>query len=630
MVEPDLLRERSVRLGAGKPLRRALTVALVAALLAPAAGAQAPNRVFWGDTHVHSAWSFDAAAIGDVLGPEAAYRFARGEEVVSSSGQKLRLTRPLDFLVVADHAEAYGAMQQLLEGSAEEIADPRVRRWREQLESGPEMRAKTVVEMAAALRGGELPTELVDPALVRSTWSRATSLAEDYNEPGRFTPLLGYEWTSHPNGGENLHRVVIFRDGKQRVDRVLPFSALESEDPADLWSALAAYESLTGGSALAIPHNGNLSNGAMFTRTDFGGSPLTRRQAAARARWEPVVEVTQQKGDSETHPLLSPNDEFADFERWDAGDLTAGKKKEPWMLEHEYARSALLMGLSLGRELGVNPFRFGMIGSSDTHTSLAGNDEANFVGIGATVEPGPGRMAFPLFDTPVATIRGWAVSASGYAGVWATENTREALFDALRRREVYASTGPRMTVRFFGGHGFEPADAARSDPASVGYAKGVPMGASLPALPAGASPSFLLTALRDPEGANLDRVQIVKGWLDSDGALHERSFDVVWSGERRPGADGRLPPVGSSVDVATASYTNAIGSPALAATWSDRDFDPAQPAFYYARVLEIPTPRWTAYDAKRYGVSPPDEDVPMTLQERAYTSPIWYEANAIE
>jgi hypothetical protein len=267
-----------------------------------------------------------------------------------------------------------------------------------------------------------------------------------------------------------------------------------------------------------------------------------------------------------------------------------------------------------------------MIGSSDTHTSLAGNDESDFVGIGTTVEPGPGRMAFPLFDTPVATIRGWAVSASGYAGVWATGNTREALFDALRRREVYASTGPRMIVRFFGGYGFEPADAARRDPASVGYAKGVPMGGSLPARPEGYVPSFLVATLRDPEGANLDRVQIVKGWLDAAGAHHERVFDVAWSGERRPGQDARLPPVGSSVDVATASYTHTIGAPALAAAWSDPAFDPAQPAFYYARVLEIPTPRWTAYDAKRYGVSPPEGDVPMSLQERAYTSPIWYEA----
>jgi hypothetical protein len=606
---------------------RAPAALLAAALLAPAAGAQQATRVFWGDTHVHSSLSFDAATLGDVLGPEFAYRFARGEEVVSSTGKKLQLERPLDFLVVADHAEAYGALEKLLERSAAEIGDPRLRRWREQLEEGPEQRSKTVLEMAAALRSGEIPPGLVDAALVRSTWMRATALAEEYYDPGRFTPLVGYEWTSHPNGGENLHRVVIFRDGKDRVDRVLPFSALDSEDPEDLWSALAAYESLTGGQALAIPHNGNLSNGRMFTRSDFGGGPLTRRQAAARARWEPVVEVTQQKGDSETHPALSPDDEFADFERWDAGNLTMTRAKEPWMLEHEYARSALLLGLELGRGLGVNPFRFGMIGSSDTHTSLAGNDEDDFVGIGPTVEPGPGRMALPLFATEVATIRGFAVSASGYAGVWAGANTREALFDALRRREVFASTGPRMTVRFFGGFGFEPADAGRPDVAGVGYAKGVPMGGSLPAAPAGRAPAFLVAASRDPQGANLDRVQIVKGWLDDDGARHERVFDVAWSGERKPGPDGKLPPVGSTVDLAAARYTNAIGAAELTALWVDPAFDPVQPAFYYARVLEIPTPRWTAYDAKRFGTSPPAGDVPMLLQERAYTSPIWYEAD---
>jgi hypothetical protein len=528
--------------------------------------------------------------------------------------------------VVADHAEALGAMQQIIGGSASEPSDPRLRRWRELLQSGPTARGKAVREIAAAVRSGDPPAALVDPSLARSTWQRATALAEEHNAPGRFTTLHGYEWTSHPNGGENLHRVVIFRDGKQRVDRVLPFSAGESEDPEDLWSALAAYESLTGGSALAIPHNGNLSNGRMFARSDFAGQPLTRRQTATRARWEPVVEVTQQKGDSETHPALSPNDEFADFERWDAADLLATRKKEPSMLPHEYARSALLLGLELDRALGANPFRFGMIGSSDTHTSLAGSDEADFVGIAPTVEPGPGRIDFPLYETPAATIRGWAVSASGYAGVWATENTREALFDALRRREVYASTGPRIGVRFFGGWGFEPADAARGDLAAVGYAKGVAMGGSLPTRPEGRAPAFLVAASRDPEGANLDRVQIVKGWLDAEGNRHERVYDVAWSGEREPASDGRLPPVGSSVDLPTASYTNSLGSPALAASWTDPAFDPAQPAFYYARVLEIPTPRWTAYDATRYGSAPPGGEVPMVLQERAYTSPIWYEA----
>jgi hypothetical protein len=297
------------------------------------------------------------------------------------------------------------------------------------------------------------------------------------------------------------------------------------------------------------------------------------------------------------------------------------------MLQHEYARSALLLGLELGRRLGANPYRFGMIGSSDTHTSLTGSDDADFIGIGATAEPGPGRAALRLFDTPVATIRGWAVTASGYAGVWASENTREALFDALRRREVYASTGPRMTVRFYGGWDFADADAARSDLAAVGGAKGVPMGGLLPVRSEGRAPSFLVSALRDPQGANLDRVQIVKGWLDAAGALHERVFDVAWSGAREPGAEGKLPPVGSSVDVANASYANTLGAPALAAAWTDPAFDPAQPAFYYARVLEIPTPRWTAYDAKRYATPPASADVPMIQQERAYTSPIWYQAD---
>ena len=376
---------------------------------------------------------------------------------------------------------------------------------------------------------------------------------------------------------------------------------------------------------LAIAHNGNLSNGRMFPIIEsFTGKPIDREYAETRALRERLYEVTQIKGDGETHPFLSPNDEFANYERWDKGNLDLSEKKKPEMLEFEYARAALRNGLKLEQELGINPYKFGMIGSTDAHTGLAAIDEDNYWGKFTTSEPSPQRATHPLIKAKNGTIMGWEETASGYAGVWATENTREALFDAMQRKEVYATTGPRMIVRFFGGWDFETRDASIRNPANVGYAKGVPMGGDLSAAPAGKAPTFLVAALKDPIGANLDRVQIIKGWLDAKGETHEKVYDVVWSGERKPDPkNGKLPPVGDTVDVPNATYTNTIGASELIKVWKDPDFDPAQRAFYYVRVLEIPTPRWTAYDAKHYGITLPPE-VPMKGQERAYTSPIWY------
>jgi uncharacterized protein DUF3604 len=390
---------------------------------------------------------------------------------------------------------------------------------------------------------------------------------------------------------------------------------------------MQTYEEKTGGSVLAIAHNGNLSNGRMFPLIEsFTGKPIDREYAEQRAQWERLYEVTQIKGDGETHPLLSPNDEFANFERWDKSNLDGSEKKSPEMLEFEYARAALRNGLKLEKELGVNPYKFGMVGSTDAHTGLAAVEEDNFFGKTSSSEPSAERAMHPFFSNAKTgvTVMGWETSASGYVGVWATENTREALWDAMERKETYATTGPRMIVRFFGGWDFVAADANTRSPATVGYDKGVPMGGDLRRAPAGKSPNFLVAALKDPIGANLDRIQIIKGWLDAKGETHEKVYDVAWSDNRKPDPKtGRLPSVGNTVDIPNATWTNSIGAGELIKVWKDPDFDPSQSAFYYARVIEIPTPRWTAYDAKYFGVKMPPE-VPMTLQERAYTSPIWY------
>ena len=590
----------------------------------PYAGRNYPTRVLWGDTHLHTANSLDAAAFGNTLGPEEAYRFARGEEVVSSTGQPVKLSRPLDFLVVADHAEGLGSTVELKKGNPLLMADPALKRWHDMMNS--DKGGEAAIELIRSIGTGTTPKALFNPKLARSVWQNYTATAERYNEPGRFTALIGYEWTSN-NQGNNLHRVVIFKDDKTKADQIVPFSAADSENPAKLWKFMDAYQEKTGGTVLAIPHNGNLSNGRMFALVDFEGKGLSREYAETRARLEPVYEVTQIKGDGEAHPFLSPNDEFAGYELWDKGNLDLTELKRPEMLQYEYAREGLKLGLKLEQQLGINPYKFGMIGSTDSHTSLATAEEDNFFGKHSGAEPSPGRAEHAFMQSTDGKVRimGWEMTASGYAAVWAADNTREAIFDALERKEVYATTGPRMILRFFGGWDFQPGDAKTRSPAEVGYVKGVPMGGDLSAAPEGKSPSFLIGALKDPIGANLDRVQIVKGWQEANGALNEKVYDVVWSNAatRKPGPDGKLPPVGNTVDVPSATWTNTIGDPELITVWSDPDFKAGERAFYYVRVIEIPTPRWTAYDAKRFGIQLPKE-VPMTTQERAYTSPIWY------
>jgi len=584
-----------------------------------------PNRVFWGDTHHHSNFSFDDGLMGTKLGPEESYRFARGEEMISNSGQRVRLSRPLDFLNVSDHAEFIGLADMLAKADPALLANPTAKRWYDMMQAGGREATKAGIEaVLAVFKRDEV---YKDEKITRNMWERVTAIATKYNEPGKFTAFNGFEWTSAPGMGNNLHRVVIFRDGAERANQIVPFSAFDSENPEDLWKYMANYEQKTGGQILAIPHNGNLSNGRMFALADLMGNPLTRAYAEKRARWEPLMEVTQTKGDSETHPFLSPNDEFADFERWDFGNMmTPVEPKKKEMLQFEYARSALKNGLQLEAKLGVNPFKFGMIGSTDTHTGMSTFDEDNFFGKLPSSEPSPERwnegFLFNADKTPAAS--GWMLQASGIAGVWARENTRESLFDAMKRKEVYGSTGPRITVRLFAGWDFQADEVEAPDFAAQGYKRGVPMGGDLKSAPAGKAPTFMVRAMRDPDGGNLDRVQIIKGWLDAKGEVHERIYDVAVSDGRKIGADGRCKTsVGNTVDVPNATYKNTIGDPLLTAYWKDPEFDAKQRTFYYVRVIQIPTPRWTAYDQKRFGIKMADY-VPMTVTDRAYTSPVWY------
>jgi len=596
----------------------------------PYVGANIPTRPYFGDTHLHTSFSMDAGAFGARLTPRDAYTFAKGNEVRSSSGQPVRLSRPLDFLVVADHSDGMGFFPMLMAGDPDIMADPQGKKWHDMIMGG--QGGAAAIDIIESFGKGTISKAILPVPGTRayqSAWAETIKSAEEANEPGRFTAFIGYEWTSN-TGGNNLHRNVIFRDDASKAGQTEPYTTMRplgSDDPTDLWRWMATFEEKTGGNVLAIAHNGNLSNGRMFPTIETFGKPLDRGYAETRAKWERLYETTQTKGDGEAHPFLSPNDEFANFEKWDKGNLDGSAAKTKDMLEFEYARSGLKNGLMLEQKLGINPFKFGLIGSSDAHTGLAAMEEDNFFGKTAPQEPSPERMKATFFNNPTTGVKimDWEVSASGYAAVWATSNTREALFDAMERRETYATTGTRLVVRFFGGWEFDAQDAGNRHPATVGYSKGVPMGGDLASAPAGKSPTFLVAAMKDPLGANLDRIQVVKGWLDANGQVHEKVYDVVWGDahKRSPGKDGKLPHVGSTVDVANATWTNTIGDPELITVWKDPGFDPKQRAFYYARVLEIPTPRWTAYDAKRFGIQPM-QGTTMTLQERAYTSPIWY------
>ena len=589
-----------------------------------------PSRVYWGETHLHTGVSLDAGLFGNILGHEDAYRLARGEEIKASTGLPVKLSRPLDWLVIADHSDMMGVAFDIQKGAPNIMAIPKGKEWAEGFAQGGEAAGKAAFDLITNFSQMTIPEELVSQyspgsPIYNNIWDNITKTADLFNEPGRFTALIGYEWTSVPKG-YNLHRNVILRDDGNRARQVIPLTTqppLGTTDPLDLYQWLQDYESKTGGQALAISHNGNLSNGWLFpTENTYAGGKVDKKYVELRAKWEPLYEVTQIKGDGETHPFLSPSDEFADFETLAKGNLDLTALKDDEMLQREYAREALKNGLVLEQKFGTNPYKFGMVGATDSHTGLTTAEEENFFGKSTSVEPSATRVAHPFVESKLGAIEGYELSASGYQGVWASENTREAIFDAMERKETYATSGPRISVRFFGGWEFTNEDLRSRAPAFRGYEKGVPMGSDLAAATSDA-PTFMVYALRDPIGANLDRIQIIKGWMDEQGKTHEKVYDVAWSDDRAPDTNGKLPPVGNTVDLEAANWTNTIGASELATIWVDPDFDSRHVAFYYARIIEIPTPRWVLYDKVRLGAEVPKE-AKLTLQERAYTSPIWY------
>ncbi|RGP41495.1 hypothetical protein BPTFM16_01801 [Altererythrobacter insulae] len=592
--------------------------------------AEFPDRPYWGDTHLHTDNSVDAFGFGVRLGPEEALQFASGEEVTATMGTKAKLARPLDFLVISDHSDGLGATRRLYDAprlGVVAMGDETMLRWYDMMHEGPEQSQRAIGELITAAANGTLPEAMQDQAAneeaTREIWGAHLEMLDRYNKPGKFTAFAGFEYTLMP-GGNNLHRVVIFRDGRDRTGQILPYPGLTTTAEG-LWDYMIAYEDATGGDVLAIPHNSNLSNGLMFELTMPGGGPMTAEYARKRAKAEPVVEVTQIKGDSESHPFLSPNDEMAGFgvKGWELGNLPLTAKTSDDMLAGNYIREALKRGLSLEEQLGVNPYAFGVIGSTDSHTSLATGDEGNFFGKHTGNEPDFNDRAVQGQNLGTRIGRfGWHYLAGGYAAAWARGNTRAEIFDAFQRREVYATTGPRMVVRMFGGFDFSE-DDWDGDWVRTGYTRGVPMGGDLE--DRGNAPVFLVSALKDPDGANLDRVQMVKGWVDASGELQERVYDLAWSDmDERARVGGKVPPVGDTVNRATAEYTNDIGAAELRVTWTDPDYVEGQRAFYYLRVIEIPTPRWTLFDAVRFGIELSEEALADAVaQERAYSSPIW-------
>lgn len=600
----------------------------------------AERQLLWGDTHLHSTYSSDAFTNGNLTAtPDTAYRYAKGMPVVHPGHKaRVQIGTPLDFLVVSDHAEYLGVIRSL-------YLNPMVTEglsWRERLwtrfvqyllrdaidgQSGRELFTSILPKPSdnavTAMEGWEedrvsglIPRQ---PTVEIDTWKLITDTADAHNEPGHFTALIGWEYSLIP-GGANLHRIVMGDINAEQAQTFAPFGFDDSSFPSDLWAWLDKTSTATGGNFIAIPHNSNISKGSMFDVRDIRGADIDADYAEIRRYWEPVVEITQIKGDSETHPALSPEDEFADFETY------------PYYIQREwtdyvpqpadYIRSALKTGLALKSAIGVNPYQFGVIGSTDAHTSLPSAEEDNFHGKMAT-DSVPSRKSGGWSDDARGTF-GWGMSASGLAAVWATENTREAIVAAMRRREVYATSGPRIAVRVHGGWNLSA--GMMNEPAFPENLAtlAVPMGGEIVGANEDGQFSLLIEAQADPNGANLDRVQVIKGWVDTAGMTHEEIYNVAWAGQNRVAEDGSLMPVGSSVDMRTGLTANSIGAPQLSALWVDPQFDPAQAAFYYVRVLQIPTARHSLLD--KLALADPEIDTrrPDTIQERAYTSAIWY------
>jgi len=615
----------------------------VASLAAADDKSAASTQVYFGDTHLHSSYSFDAFLNNNhSADPDTAYRWAKGQPVIHPYNRaRVQIQTPLDFLVVSDHAEMLGVMKAVRNDS-DLFADlglwASLKRWYAMRLMNNAIDTDTGFEffgrfLPVAAQGEGHVDPVADPsnnigdvdifgdttAVGTAAWTDIVASAERHNNPGTFTSLIGWEWSSIPSGA-NLHRIVISPDGAEKSNQYLPFGSNQSQYPEDLWQWLGDTQERTGARFLAIPHNSNISKGYMFDTTTLRGEEITADYATRRMAWEPVAEITQIKGDSETSSSLSPEDEFADFEGYE--HYIQNGPINYVATAADYIRPALKRGLAIEQKVGVNPYKFGLIGSTDSHSGLSSSEENNFWGKMAK-DSTPETKSRPGADSALRD--GWNMSASGVAAVWAAENTREAIYAAFKRKEVYATSGPRMRVQLFAGWSFPDGAAEADDFAAIGYSNGVPMGSDLAATGrTDQAPSFLLRAVKDPLEANLDRAQIVKGWVDAGGVEHEQVYNVAWSGERQLDADGHLPAVGNTVDLESARYSNSIGQAEFALQWTDPDFDPQHSAFYYARILQIPTPRNALFDARALGLDKPPKG-PSTIQERAYTSPIWYQ-----
>ena len=587
----------------------------------PAHAERNPLRnVYFGETHVHTSWSFDAYVFGNTLaGPEDAYQYALGKPIRHPAGYMVQIKRPLDFLAVTDHSEYMGTVRLANDPQSDlsklPIAEKLKVRSREDIQKVYLFLATSIIT--------EPVKELISPEVAGSVWKRVVEIADKYNQPGRFTTFAGYEWSSTPDN-RNLHRNILFKDTKKVPS--LPFSAIDSDQPEELWKWMDGQRK-AGNELLAISHNANLSDGVMFPlEVDSKGRPIDAAWAQSRVNNEPLAEIQQLKGASETHPALSPTDEFAGHEILEY--LLGGIDRAP-RLRGSYIREAYQNGLAMQDTRGYNPYKFGLVGAGDTHSTATSYTQSNYFGGHGLLDATPqGRLSGEKHSGMTSD----RFATAGLGGVWAEENTREAIFAAMQRKETFGTSGVRIKVRLFGGWDFAPNTLQKKDWVKTGYSDGVPMGGELPAAKSKA-PTFIVWAVKDPDDANLDRIQIVKGWT-RNGQIFEKIYNVAWSNRKAQSAgrisdalvrrgEAELPAVGNTVDVRNATYTNSIGAVELKTVWTDPDFDSSQFAFYYARVLQIPTPRWTTYDAKRLGVPPPDK-IPAAVQDRAWTSPIWY------
>ena len=617
-------KEQTATRGATSKLKRfALSAGLTGLLVGMGAlHATAADRthVYWGDLHLHTDFSIDAYSTGNKnVDPDDAYRYARGLPIIGPDGKNvIKIRRPLDFMAVTDHAILLGAEVWLNRKDPHFLSTE----WGKKLMEAHN-KGQGVMGFNMSVKGADrkaMMDQVFTPAFRQATWNAEIDAAEKNNVPGKFTSLIAWEFTAM-TGPNNMHRNVITNATGDAARKFYPLSNYDSNRPEDLWSFLEKTKEKTGVDFVVIPHNSNLSGGLMFDMVDSDGHPITAKYARERARWELLVEATQGKGTSEIAPELAPTDEFADFEIWRR--LLIGTKSEP--KPGAYVRTALMRGLEFKHSIGVNPYKLGMVGATDSHTGLSDVREDHFTGhFAADLTPEERMADYGAHKTKNFVFPNWQLGASGRTAVWATENSRPAIFEAFKRKEVYATTGTRIVLRVFGGYGFKKGDADAKDIAEVGYKKGVPMGADLTNAPKGKAPEFLIWAAKDPLSGNLDRVQVIKGWVDSSGKAQQKVYDVAWSGDRKAGPDSKVPAVGNTVDVKTAEYTNTIGAAQLSTVWKDPDFKSDQLAFYYVRVLEIPTPRHSLFDAIALHIDPKDTEEPATIQERAYSSPIWY------